>query len=150
MASESRAWFAVFVLPVATALVAAASHPGRQSTLPRDSRTGDPTGKANRYEVVHGWPALPEGFMFGHVTGVGVDSRNQVFVFHRADHSILEKTFDEPISSPVVTCFDGKTGELVASWGANLFLNPHGLRVDQSDNIWVTDLGLRACPQILS
>jgi hypothetical protein len=47
MASESRAWFAVFVLPVATALVAAASHPGRRSTLPRDSRTGDPTGKAD-------------------------------------------------------------------------------------------------------
>jgi peptidylamidoglycolate lyase len=55
----------------------------------------------------------------------------------------LGKTFDEPISSPVVTCFDGKTGELVVSWGANLFLNPHGLRVDQSDNIWVTDLGLQ-------
>jgi peptidylamidoglycolate lyase len=81
--------------------------------------------------------------VFGHVTGVGVDSHNHVFVFHRADHSILGKTFDEPISTPVVTCFDGKTGELVASWGANLFLNPHGLRVDHSDNVWVTDLGLQ-------
>jgi len=141
MRSQTRVWF--FVLPVATALVAAASNPVRRALLPRDSRNGDPAGKANRYEVVHGWPVLPEGFMFGHVTGVGVDSRNNVFVFHRADHSILGKTFDEPISSPVVTCFGGKTGEPVASWGTNLFLNPHGLRVDQSDNVWVTDLGLQ-------
>ena len=143
MDSERRTWFAVLALPVAAALVAAASYPGRRTPRLGDYRAGNPAGKANHYEVVHGWPVLAEGFVFGHVTGVGVDSRNHVFVFHRADHSILGKTFDEPISTRVVTCFDGKTGELVASWGANLFLNPHGLRVDHADNVWVTDLGLQ-------
>src|SRR6516165_8301775 len=140
---SDRAWFAAFVIPVTAALVGSASYPGRHTPLGEESPTGEPVGKSNPYEVVHGWPVPPEGFMFGHVTGVGVDSHNQVFVFHRADHSIFGKTFDEPISSPVVTCFDGKTGELVASWGANLFLNPHGLRLDQADNVWVTDLGLQ-------
>ena len=81
--------------------------------------------------------------MLGHVTGVGVDSHNHVFVFYRADHSTLGKTFDEPISSPAILCFDGKTGALVTSWGAHRFLNPHGLRIDQDDNIWITDIGLQ-------
>jgi peptidylamidoglycolate lyase len=30
----------------------------------------------------------------------------------------------------------------VASWGDGQFLKPHGLRVDASDNIWVTDVSL--------
>ena len=40
---------------------------------------GDPS-----YKVVHGWPALPDGYALGQVTGVGVDSQNRVWVFHRA------------------------------------------------------------------
>jgi peptidylamidoglycolate lyase len=55
----------------------------------------------------------------------------------------MGKTFEQPISSPVILCFDGRTGALVASWGANRFLLPRGLRVDQDDNIWVTDIGLQ-------
>ena len=38
------------------------------------------------YRVVHGWPILPEGYVLGQVSGVGVDSHEHVFVFHRADH----------------------------------------------------------------
>ena len=130
------------VLPVVAALLLTTADPGRHA-LPTDSPSRNPAQKANAYEVVPGWPVLPEGLVLGHVSGVGVDSHNHVFVFHRSDHSILGKTFAEPISSPVVMCFEGKTGEVVASWGANQFLTPHGLRVDQSDNVWVTDLGLQ-------
>jgi hypothetical protein len=35
------------------------------------------------YQVVHGWPLMPEGHILGQATGVGVDSHNHVFVFHR-------------------------------------------------------------------
>ncbi len=104
--------------------------------------TPTPTAAGTAYHVVHGWPALPEGFVLGHVPGVGVDSHNHVFVFHRADHSVLGKTFDQPIQAPTIMCFDGETGKLVASWGDNMFLVPHGLRVDRDDHIWVTDVGL--------
>lgn len=95
-----------------------------------------------KYQVVHGWPVLPEGLALGHVTGVAVDSHNHVFVFHRAEHSILKTTFDNLIASSPVLCFDGETGMLVASWGARTFSIPHGLRVDRHDNVWVTDVGL--------
>jgi DNA-binding beta-propeller fold protein YncE len=79
------------------------------------------------YQVVHGWPELPEGFAFGQVSGVGADSHNHVFVFHRGDHPIM--------------CFEGATGKLVASWGDGMFRTPHGLAVDVKDNVWVTDVG---------
>jgi peptidylamidoglycolate lyase len=93
------------------------------------------------YSVVHGWPALPEGFVLGQVSGVSVDSHNHVFVFHRAENSwAADKS--HPIPSPTILCFDGATGELLNSWGENRFLEPHGLRVDHSDNVWVTDRGL--------
>lgn len=78
------------------------------------------------YHVVHGWPQLPEGFAFGEVSGVGVDSHNHVFVFHRGDHPIQ--------------CFEGDSGKLIRSWGDGMFALPHGLTVDSEDNIWITDI----------
>jgi peptidylamidoglycolate lyase len=84
-------------------------------------------GGSGAYRVVHGWPLLPEGFAFGQVSGVGVDSHNHVLVFHRGD--------------PPLMCFDGKTGKLLRSWGEGMFTTPHGLAVDHQDNLWVTDVG---------
>lgn len=81
----------------------------------------------SQYEVVHGWPQLPAGYAFGQVPGIGVDSHNHVFVFHRGD--------------PPVMCFEGATGKLVTSWGAGMIGKAHGLAVDREDNIWLTDIG---------
>jgi peptidylamidoglycolate lyase len=78
------------------------------------------------YQVVHGWPELPEGFVFGEVAGVGIDSHNHVFVFHRGIHPLM--------------CFDGATGKLLNSWGDETFGTPHGLSVDNHDNVWMTDI----------
>ncbi len=94
------------------------------------------------YAVVHGWPVLPEGMVLGQVSGVAVDSHNHVFVFHRAEGSwATDKT--HPISSATILSFDGASGKLLASWGENRFLEPHGLRVDSHDNVWVTDRALQ-------
>lgn len=83
--------------------------------------------RSGSYQVVHGWPQLPEGFALGQVSGVDVDSHNHVFVFHRGD--------------PPILCFDGATGKIVASWGDGMFAVPHGLTVDRQDNVWLTDVG---------
>jgi peptidylamidoglycolate lyase len=37
---------------------------------------------------------------------------------------------------------DRNTGQILNSWGADQFIMPHGLNVDQNNNIWVTDVGL--------
>ncbi len=97
---------------------------------------------AGKYHVVHGWPKLPPGELLGAVSGVGVDSHDNVFVFRRAERVALPSgDFDiTPIPRPTVLVFDGRTGELVAKWGASTFAMPHGLYVDRQDNVWLTDV----------
>src|SRR5262245_19263472 len=100
------------------------------------SKTSEP------YAVMHGWPRLPDGFVLGQVSGVAVDSHNHIFIFHRAENSwATDKT--RVIASPTVLCFDGASGKLLFSWGQNRFIEPHGLRIDRDDNVWLTDRALQ-------
>ena len=95
-----------------------------------------------RYEVVHGWPTLPEGYNLGQAVGVGVDSRGRVFVFHRAGRVWTDPFPTDCIAAPTVAVFDGGSGDLLAQWGGGMFIMPHSLTVDRDDNVWVTDVGL--------
>ena len=84
--------------------------------------------KDDSYKVVHGWPQLPEGFALGEVSGVGIDSHDHVFVFHRGELPILN--------------LSEETGEILNSWGDGMFENSHGLSIDHQNNVWVTDTQL--------
>src|SRR5437879_11955122 len=68
---------------------------------------------------------MPDGWKFGRVSAVATDSAGRVFVFHRG-----------PRADPIVV-FDAK-GKFLRSWGRGMFSNPHGLRIDKNDNVWVT------------
>ena len=87
--------FKVLTLTFAAALILTTEYQRGGGPRLATQAFGEPAQGGDRpYQVVHGWPVLGEGFMLGHVTGVGVDSHNHVFVFYRADHSTLGKTFD--------------------------------------------------------
>jgi peptidylamidoglycolate lyase len=104
---------------------------------------GQQSGAPEPYAVVHGWPQLPPGYVLGQIPGVAVDSHNDIIVFTRAENSWpADPSHLNLVASPTVLFFDGSSGKLVSSWGQNLFLQPHGLRVDRHDNIWVTDTAL--------
>ncbi|WP_395738079.1 peptidyl-alpha-hydroxyglycine alpha-amidating lyase family protein [Prosthecobacter sp.] len=94
------------------------------------------------HEVVPGWPQLPEGHTLGLCAGVGVDAQNRVFVFHRSGRVWTKPFPKEPIAAPTVSVFEGATGRLLSTWGANRFIMPHGLTVDHTGNLWLTDVGL--------
>ena len=95
------------------------------------------------YRVVHGWPDLPVGELLGAVAGVGVDSRDNVFVFRRAGRVWASAELDTiPIARTTVLLFEGRTGTLLAAWGEHTFGMPHGLTVDREDNVWLTDVAL--------
>lgn len=96
-----------------------------------------------RHEVVRDWPRLPPGHTLGLCAGVGVDSQNRVFVFHRSGRQWSNPFPTEPIAAPTVSVIDGATGGLLHSWGANLFIMPHGLTVDHQGNVWLTDVALQ-------
>jgi DNA-binding beta-propeller fold protein YncE len=99
--------------------------------------------QTDAYEVVNGWPALPSDLTLGQVTGVGIASGNRVFIFHRAGNSgVMGPTPDEAIPTATVHSFDGDSGAVLSAWGENLFVQPHGLRVDSEGQIWLTDIAL--------
>lgn len=95
------------------------------------------------YHVVHGWPELPAGRTLGSAAGIAVNSKNEVLVFHRANRVWSEPLPLTLIALPTVAVFDGRTGRWLREWGANQFAMPHGLCVDDHDNIWVTDVALQ-------
>lgn len=99
-----------------------------------------PVRSAAQYEVVRDWPALPADHVLGQCVGVGVDSRGNVLVFHRSGRTWSTPFPPEPIAAPTVSVLDGKTGKLLASWGAQEFVMPHGLSLDREDNVWLTDV----------
>ncbi len=106
------------------------------------STSGDRKTAQVAYELVDKWPQLSPGYILGQPTGVGIDSREHVFVFHRSGRTWTALFPDSLISSNTILELDNETGKILNSWGANLFIMPHGLTVDKQDNIWVTDVGL--------
>ena len=94
-----------------------------------------------RHEVVLDWPALPPSHVLGECTAVAVDSRDNVVVLHRSGRTWSTPFPTEPIAAPTVSVLDGRTGRLLAAWGTNEFIMPHGLSLDQADNVWLTDVG---------
>jgi peptidylamidoglycolate lyase len=107
-----------------------------------DPRNG--AGARDGYRVVHGWPQLPEGRVLGSVSGVGIDTQGNVFVFHRNELTwpASDELSTTPIVGPTVTVFHPQTGEVLAQWGENTFAMPHGLTVDHENNVWLTDVAL--------
>ena len=96
------------------------------------------------YELVEGWPKLPDGHSFGNVTGLDIDSAGNLWIFHRGSRvwPMGIPMHETKIVENTITKIDKNSGEIAASWGANIFIMPHGLAIDKEDNLWVTDVGL--------
>jgi DNA-binding beta-propeller fold protein YncE len=101
---------------------------------------------ASSFERDMTWPgALPEGWKYKMVSNISGDSKGRIYVAHRGEHPVL--VFDK----------DGKflrsIGDDVIeqSMMYDVMKDPptpisrqywiHGIHVDPSDNIWVTDYG---------
>jgi sugar lactone lactonase YvrE len=77
---------------------------------------------------------LPAGRKIGAAYGIDIDRDGKsVWVFERCGGN----TCDGSMLAPLLK-FDS-SGRLVASFGAGMFVFPHGVFVDADDNIWVTD-----------
>jgi len=111
---------------------------------PESKGTQDTPINADHYELVKDWPNLPDNFTLGSPSGLGLDTHGNIVVFHRSGR----KWESMPIShlplikENTISTIDAATGEILNSWGKDLFIMPHGLEVDKDNNIWVTDCGL--------
>lgn len=107
--------------------------------------------QAPMFEVDPFWPKpLPNHWILGSAIGVGVDSRDHVFVIHRQT-SFNERTeigaaTDPPtgeccLPAPNILEFDPE-GHLVGHWGGpgdgyEWPSSNHGLTIDPMDNLWI-------------
>ena len=103
------------------------------------------------FEVNPLWPKpLPNHWVLGSTIGLSIDSRDHVFVIHRAstiDAANELNVLHEPASAeccapaPPVLEFDPE-GNVVGSWGGpgdgyDWPSSNHGITVDHMDNVWI-------------
>jgi sugar lactone lactonase YvrE len=89
------------------------------------------------YHLAEGWAQLPQGVeRFGMTLGVDLDERNHLWVFQRCFSTDCVDGPEETL--PAVLEYD-PNGRLVSSWGAGMFVWPHGFFLDPDGSVWTSD-----------
>ena len=78
----------------------------------------------HQYTVQENWWTLPEGWEFGWVPAVTVDSQDRVYVYSRSEHPMV--VFD-------------REGNFINAWGDDILKDAHGIFIDADDNIYCTE-----------
>jgi sugar lactone lactonase YvrE len=120
MSKMTIAIAAAFAISIATAQAQAPSAPTNDAPNP--------------YQTVENYFKMPEGRTWGATSAVDIDKDGRsIWVAERCGaNSCLNSKLD------VVLKFDA-SGKLVKSFGAGMFIFPHGIHVDRDGNVWVTD-----------
>jgi len=130
-------------------VIAVAALGAAQATLGASDRQ---LVQAPKFEVDPVWPKpLPNHWLLGSVIGVGIDSRDHIFIIHRGDSTLNQRTevgmkATPPIaeccqSAPPIVEFD-PAGNLVKAWGGpgegyEWPSSNHGITIDDKDNVWI-------------
>ena len=88
--------------------------------------------------VVKNWAPLPDDRSWGSTAGVDIGPDGHVWAYDRCGAYALAGGCDTSEVDPILK-FDRSTGEVLTSFGAGLFVLPHGIHVDSDGNVWVTD-----------
>ena len=106
--------------------------------------------QAPRFEVDPMWPKpLPNHWLLGNTIGVGIDSRDHIFIIHRGA-TLEEKEVYASANPPASECclpappvleFDAE-GNLVKAWGGpgqgyEWPASNHGITPDSKGNLWI-------------
>jgi len=91
------------------------------------------SAQPNPYTTVTDFFKLPAGRTMGSSSAVEVDSKGHIWIAERCGANTCAGSTVDPILE-----FD-QSGKLLRSFGAGMFIFPHGFAIDKQDNIWVTD-----------
>ena len=92
-----------------------------------------PNSQPNPYHTIEKWFTLPEGRTMGSTSAVAVSPNGHIWVAERCGVNSCATSNLAPILE-----FD-QSGKLLQSFGAGLFIFPHGFAIDEDGNVWVTD-----------
>jgi streptogramin lyase len=99
-------------------------------SLAQDASHGAP----NPYQTIDRWGTLPAGRAWGGTSAIDIDRDGRsVWVAERCGGASCA---DSPLA-PILKL--DPSGTVMASFGAGLFVVPHGIDVDADGNVWVTD-----------
>ena len=98
--------------------------------------------KESTYIPVENWPKIPSNYELGNPTGLALKSNQNLIVFHRGSRSWQTPMPKDKIKENTIIEIDNSSGEIINAWGADMFIMPHGLEIDNENNIWITDVGL--------
>jgi sugar lactone lactonase YvrE len=85
------------------------------------------------YQTTRDWGELPAGVKWAAVTAIEAAPDGSIYVIHRCFANSCANRPEAPILKY------NAAGKLLASWGAKMFIFPHGATVDRDGNLWVTD-----------
>ena len=88
--------------------------------------------------VLLDWAPLPDGRVWGSTAGIDIGPDGHVWAYDRCGGGLDGGCEANPELNPIFK-FDKDTGEILTSFGAGLFVTPHGFHVDSDGNVWVTD-----------
>lgn len=78
----------------------------------------------HQYTVQENWWTLPEGWEFGWIPAVAVDSQDRVYVYSRSERPMI--VFD-------------RDGNFLASWGEDILKDAHGIFIDAEDYVYCVE-----------
>lgn len=76
------------------------------------------------YTVQENWWTLPEGWSFGWIPAVAVDSQDRIYVYSRSEHPMV--VFD-------------RDGNFLSSWGEDILKDAHGIYIDAEDHVYCVE-----------
>jgi len=87
----------------------------------------------NPYQSILDWAKLPQGRIWGQMAALDIDSHGNVWAVERCGGTTCNGRPEAPVLG------FGPSGDVVKSLGAGLFVFPHGIAIDDDDNLWITD-----------
>ncbi|XP_041041887.1 peptidyl-glycine alpha-amidating monooxygenase A isoform X3 [Carcharodon carcharias] len=143
-------------IPVSPAMAMHGHHTGKENPdenviLQQPKREEEVVlDQVSHLEEAIDWPG--EKLKLGQVSGVALDSKNNLVIFHRGNHVWDENSFDQkhiyqpqgigPIQYNTILTLDPVSVKVLNGVGSNIFYLPHGISTDKDDNFWVTDVAL--------
>jgi DNA-binding beta-propeller fold protein YncE len=144
MLHASRIWNRLTASVIAVAALAATAQAQDAQLKPSDW-----TSLPSPYKLVPGWAKLPASMNGGHwgeVIRVSMAPDGNVWVFHRCFNIVPAGNAScagrGPANPPLLE-FD-PNGNLIKSFGAGMFVKPHGFFVDREGNLWASDMNNQA------